>query len=487
MTTKADQRRRLGWYGSLVLGLLLPLSLVAAEDRAQWQQPDRVMQDLNLTTHACVADIGCGSGYFTFRLAQAVGPQGKVLAVDVSDKALMPVRQRIEQEHLTNIEVVVSASRDAKLAAASVDAALLCNMLHDVDASDRLPLLQSAVRAIKPGGKLFLIDFARGRGVKVHPDEKLLSREDLLKLFTEAGLVLDAEFHYLKQQVFLRFRKPTGELSPPTKPQVLDVWPGKAPGEKGDVGEDQAVPSSKEAQPVKRVTNVTRPTITVFRPADQTTGTAVLICPGGGYNHLAFDKEGEEVAAWLNTLGVTGIVLKYRVPPRKDQPRHLAPLQDAQRAMSLVREYAAEWKLDPQRIGILGFSAGGHLAAATATNHDQRQYEALDDTDKLGCRPDFAVLVYPAYLTGGERLTPEIRVDERTPPCFFVHATNDRISPENSLKMYSALRNAKVPAEMHVYVTGGHGFGLRPSSNPCSTWPQRCEQWMNSQGLLGGR
>lgn len=271
-------------------------------------------------------------------------------------------------------------------------------------------------------------------------------------------------------------------------PSTLAVWPGTAPGEKGDIGPEQFQPPHKEPRPIQRLTNVTHPTITVHKPdAAKDTGTAVVICPGGGYGILAVDLEGDEVAQWLNSIGVTGIVLKYRVPARKNQPRHLAPLQDAQRAVSLVRAHAAEWKIAADRIGILGFSAGGHLSAAAATNWDQRQYEPLDDVDRVSCRPDFAVLVYPAYLIQKDgSLSPEIRVSAKTPPVFFVHAGNDGISPENSIRMFLALRAAKVPGELHVYATGGHGFGLRTSPNPCCTWPERCRDWLKSQGLLGG-
>jgi len=272
------------------------------------------------------------------------------------------------------------------------------------------------------------------------------------------------------------------------KPLTLDVWPGPAPDEKGDLGEEKVLPPRKGEVPVKRLTNVTRPTITLYRPdraAD--TGASVVICPGGGYHILAIDKEGDEVAAWLNSIGVTGIVLKYRVPARKDQPRHLAPLQDAQRAVSLVRSRAEAWKLDPQRIGILGFSAGGHLAAAASTNFDRRQYEPIDEVDKVPCRPDFTVLVYPAYLVKEEKLSPEIRVNAKTPPAFFVHAGNDRISPENSICTYLALRRSGVAAELHVFGAGGHGFGLRPSEHAVSGWPRLCGRWMKSQGLLEKR
>ena len=188
----------------------------------------------------------------------------------------------------------------------------------------------------------------------------------------------------------------------PQKALTLDVWPGKAPGDTGEIAPEKELESKPGKPSVKRITNVSRPTLTVFRPAkDKDTGAAVVIAPGGGYNILAWDLEGEEVAAWLNSVGVTGIVLKYRVPRRPDQPKDkppIGPLQDAQRALSLVRSKAPEWGIDPKRIGILGFSAGGHLTAAAATNFDKRAYESIDTVDKVSCRPDFAVLVYPAYL-----------------------------------------------------------------------------------------
>jgi CubicO group peptidase (beta-lactamase class C family)/acetyl esterase/lipase len=290
------------------------------------------------------------------------------------------------------------------------------------------------------------------------------------------------------QRLAVAALRPAGE-----KHQVLSVWPGKVPGENGQIGEEKVQESRPNEKPVKRLTNVSKPTITIFRPArDKDTGAAVVICPGGGYNILAWDLEGEEVASWLNSVGVTGIVLKYRVPRRPDQPRDkppLGPLQDAQRALSLVRSRAGEWGLDPQRIGILGFSAGGHLAAAAATNFDKRAYEPVDDIDKVSCRPDFAVLVYPAYLIarGKDELSPDIRVRKECPPMFLVHAGDDPISAENSVRMYLALKRVGVKAELHVYASGGHGFGLRPSRQPCSTWPQRCADWMRSQGILKPR
>lgn len=274
------------------------------------------------------------------------------------------------------------------------------------------------------------------------------------------------------------------------KPLVLEVWPGKAPGETGAIGAEKFLDQKPGEKPVKRLTNVTRPTISVYRPTKvKDTGAAVVIAPGGGYNILAWDLEGEEVAEWLNSIGVTGIVLKYRVPRRPDDPKDGAPigaLQDAQRALSLVRSKADDWKIDPHRIGMLGFSAGGHLTAALATNNEKRVYEPIDGIDKVSCRPDFAVLIYPGGVLekGKDTLRSDIRVTKDTPPMFFAHASNDPVSVENSVALYLALKQAKVPAEMHLYASGGHGFGLRKSDQPCSTWPQTCADWMRGRGVL---
>jgi acetyl esterase/lipase len=278
---------------------------------------------------------------------------------------------------------------------------------------------------------------------------------------------------------------------PAAKPLTLNVWPSKALGEKGEVAPEKVQkPKSGDKHPVTRITNVTVPTLTVYRPArDKDTGAAVLIAPGGGYHILAWDLEGVEVARWLNSIGLTGIILKYRVPRRAGTPDNVAPpqaLMDAQRAMSLVRSKARGWGIDPKRIGMLGFSAGGHLTAWTATNFDKRAYGALDEVDEESCRPDFAVLIYPAWLMkkGKDELARDIRVSKKTPPTFFAHAGDDGVSVDNSVIMYRALRKAGVPAELHVYASGGHGFGLRPSKKPCSTWPQRCAEWMMARGLL---
>lgn len=275
-----------------------------------------------------------------------------------------------------------------------------------------------------------------------------------------------------------------------SEPPVVPVWPGKPPGEVEALGEEVLTGPKQATAPEKWVRTVSLPTMTIYRPApDKDTGASVIIAPGGGYYLLAWDKEGTEVAERFNAMGVTGIVLKYRVPRRKGTANDVAPpqaLMDAQRAVSKVRFMAKEWKLDPDRIGMLGFSAGGHLTAWTATNSDERSYEPIDDADKVSCRPDWCVLVYPAYLLKPktEELAADIRVSKDTPPCFFVHASDDPIRSENSAIMYVALRKAVVPAELHIYGKGGHGFGLRKSDNAICEWPTRCEEWLKSRGIL---
>jgi acetyl esterase/lipase len=274
------------------------------------------------------------------------------------------------------------------------------------------------------------------------------------------------------------------------KALTLDLWPGKAPGDAGDLGPEKVQLTKPGGWP-KSITNVSRPTISVHRPpSDKNTGVAVIVAPGGGYNNLAWDHEGEQVAQWLNSLGVTGILLKYRVP-RRGETKGPPPqaLMDAQRALSVVRSKAKEWQIDSKRIGMLGFSAGGHLTAWASTNFDRRAYEPVDDADKVSCRPDFAVLIYPGGVVGkgSKELSPEIRVTKETPPPFFAHAGDDRVPSENSVLMYLALHKVGVPADLHIYASGGHGFGLRPTGQPCSTWPQRCADWLRAIHVLEAR
>lgn len=282
-------------------------------------------------------------------------------------------------------------------------------------------------------------------------------------------------------------------------PLVVDLWPGQVPGDNpSTIGPEKFLELKVNGKtyevggkPTKWLTNVTHPTITLRRPPkDRDNGTAVLICPGGGYHNLGWDVEGEEVAAWLNSLGVTGVILKYRVPRRpgdvKGEPAP-GPLKDAQRAVSLVRSRAKEWGIDPQRIGMVGFSAGGHLALAAATHFDKRAYDPSDDVDQVSCRPDFAIAAYSGYLAVKDtyELAPYIRVPAETPPVFLVHASDDTISDvANSVVMYQALKRAKVPVELHVYASGGHGFAVRDVGQPCSTWTRNCVDWLRSRGVL---
>ena len=281
-------------------------------------------------------------------------------------------------------------------------------------------------------------------------------------------------------------------------PLVVDIWPGKAPDDAGIAGEEKFIelkvggkPYEVAGKPTHWITNVRKPTLTIYpAPKDNNTGVAMLICPGGGYHNLGWDVEGEEVAAWLNSIGITGIIVKYRCPRRPGDvvgEPPLGPLKDAQRAVSLVRGKASEWGIDPKKIGIVGFSAGGHLAGATATNFDRRTYEPIDDVDKVSCRPDFAVMLYSGYfkVKGKDELSPTIRAPAGIPPLFIVHASDDRISEvEHSVTMYLAMKRAGAPVELHVYATGGHGFGVRKLDQPCAGWTQRCIEWMRNGEIL---
>ncbi len=278
--------------------------------------------------------------------------------------------------------------------------------------------------------------------------------------------------------------------APPTttaaEPPVALLWPAGAPGAKG----------GEEAD---------KPTLTIYLPPrDKATGAAVVICPGGGYGNLAMDHEGHQVAQWLNSNGVAGFILKYR--HRGTGYGHPAPLRDAQRAIRLVRSRANEWGVLPDRIGIMGFSAGGHLASTAGTHFDKGKPDAADPIDRSSCRPDFMILVYPVislaepFSHGGSRrnllgtqpaadlvenLSNEKRVTPETPPTFLLHTDQDSGVPaENSVYFYLALRRAKVPAEMHIYAKGPHGFGLGKKGEPVSTWPDRCVDWMRGLGLL---
>lgn len=275
-------------------------------------------------------------------------------------------------------------------------------------------------------------------------------------------------------------------------PKEIPLWPAGAPGEKGGIGEERDMTKPTEnlvgGKRVIRLGNVSNPTITLYpAPTDKANGAAVLVCPGGGYSILALDLEGTEVCEWLNSIGVTGVLLKYRVPKRAGLEKHTAALQDAQRAMGMARHRAKEWGLDPTRLGVLGFSAGGHLSATLASGAGQRSYPAVDAADQASCRPDFSVLIYPAYLTlkdDGDKVAPEVQVTSNTPPAFIAIAQDDPVRMENVLFYTLALKKEKVPVELHLYPTGGHGYGLRHSKDLVSSWPDRAADWMRSRGLL---
>jgi acetyl esterase/lipase len=269
------------------------------------------------------------------------------------------------------------------------------------------------------------------------------------------------------------------------EPRVILLWPAGAPGAQGDLDED-------------------KPTLSIYLPpADRATGVGVVVCPGGGYRNLAIDHEGQQIARWLNSFGVAAFVLKYRLGPRYHHP---APLQDAQRALRHVRLQAADYRVDPGRIGIWGFSAGGHLASTAGTHFERGNPAATDAYERISSRPDFLILGYPVislttefthegsrrFLLGenpdpalADNLSNDKQVTAETPPTFLFHTNEDKTVPaENSVLFYLALRRAGVPAEMHIYERGQHGVGLAPTDRVLSSWPQRLADWMYSRGLL---
>ena len=276
----------------------------------------------------------------------------------------------------------------------------------------------------------------------------------------------------------------------PPAPVVVDLWPGVAPGEKGNIPPEKLEPARpKENPPIQRLGNVSKPSIMIMKPAPEIdTGAAVIIAPGGGYTILAWEHEGTMVADYLNKLGVTAVVLKYRVPRRPDAPKDSPPVwayQDAQRAVGIVRSRAKEWGIDSKRIGMLGFSAGGHLTAWTCCNTEKRAYDSVDEADQASCRPDCAVLIYPGSLTDKEgKLKGEIAVTKTMPPCFLAVAMDDDGPLVSSLALSKALRDNKVSVELHVYSMGGHGFGMKAGDQPYNSWHIRCGEWMRAQGYL---
>jgi len=305
----------------------------------------------------------------------------------------------------------------------------------------------------------------------------------------------------------------------------VPIWPGAVPDAQPVAGPEVAKTTGKEflvaGRPAVGVSPVSRPAMTVYSPNGKNTGAAVVVFPGGGYLDLAIDLEGTEVCDWLTSKGITCVLLKYRVPGEPGYPKP-APypksgpypespmaLEDAQRTMGLVRFHAAEWHIDAHKIGVLGFSAGGHLSAAISTHFEKRLYPTVDAADKESCRPDFAVAIYPGHLSmsaaewdaqqGAKKfelhypattdkdlgLNPDVPVTRQTPPTFLLQAEDDHVDNVNdSLAYYIALKNAGVPVEMHLYAQGGHAFGLRRTELPITAWPQLVETWLATIGMI---
>lgn len=298
-----------------------------------------------------------------------------------------------------------------------------------------------------------------------------------------------------------------GAQSSPWEPSPghtqLPLWPGAVPDARVPAGPERVDTTFNEPLVGGRVwiyvSNVSRPTLTVYSPTGANTGAAVVVFPGGGYQILAIDLEGTEVCDWLTAKGITCVLLKYRVPRsgpswQRDcncriNPKPQPALEDAQRAMGLVRLHAAEWHIDPHKIGVLGFSAGGHLVAAISNSYEKRLYREVDAADRESRRPDFAVALYPGHLwiRGARELAfnPDIHVTRRTPPTFLLQAETDSIDNVNqSLVYYIALKNAGVPTEMHLYADGGHAFGLRRTKDPITEWPALVEKWLGTIGII---
>ena len=300
----------------------------------------------------------------------------------------------------------------------------------------------------------------------------------------------------------LRAQAPVWQPSPGHA--QVPIWPGAVPDAAAVIpsGPETLESDPKDligGKPVQSVSNVTRPTMTVYSPKGENTGAAVVVFPGGGYQILAIDLEGTEVCDWLTSRGITCVVLKYRVPDSGPayhddchcniHPKAPTALEDAQRTLGLVRFHAAEWHIDPQKIGVLGFSAGGHVVANISTHFAQRAYAPVDAADKVSCRPDFAVAIYPGHMlentTKEFELNPEIPVTDKTPPTFLLQAEDDNVDGvKQSLVYYIALKNAGVPVEMHLYAEGGHAFGLRRTELPITAWPALVETWLGTIGMI---
>ena len=267
--------------------------------------------------------------------------------------------------------------------------------------------------------------------------------------------------------------------------KVIKLFPQGAPGEKTQLVESGSTDGRKVANKTAlRLSNVSTPDIKIYTPPQgKATKAAMIVCPGGGYNILSYDMEGSEICEWLNGLGITAVLLKYRVPRREGQEKHVVPLQDVQRALRYIRTHAATMNLDPQKIGVMGFSAGAHLSVMASTAYDSPTYAPIDEIDNVSCKPNFCLLVYPAYLSAKDfQLAPEVKVTPQTPPTMIVQTQDDKNYIDSSIFYYYALKQNKVPVTMHLYSKGGHGYGLRNTGAPVNEWPRRAETWLKALG-----
>lgn len=267
---------------------------------------------------------------------------------------------------------------------------------------------------------------------------------------------------------------------------VFELWPKGAPEPSGFTSEPETEVPKKTPDDVMRLTNVTKPTITLYKP-EKPNGTVVIVCPGGGYKILAYEHEGTQTCEWLNSLGVTAVLLKYRVPARNPEKPEVEPVQDIQRAIGMVRHHAEEWGVKADRVGVLGFSAGGNLCALAAVGDIKPSYEFDEALDVKDVKPNFAMLIYPAYLTPKDKpfeLKSDFKVTKESPQVLLIHAHDDPITPTGSALLYLEYKKAGVPAELLIFSKGGHGYGMKKSGNPVNEWPARAADWLKSAGLL---
>lgn len=321
-----------------------------------------------------------------------------------------------------------------------------------------------------------------------------MKRNSLNPSLAALGITLASQATYAQTHVW----------QPSAGHKQIPIWPGRVPDAQPTKPESLSV--SKRLIAGKRfldIDNVSKPTITVYSPKGRNTEAAVLVFPGGGYRGLAIDLEGTEICDWLTSRGITAVLLKYRVPysgpywdeklEREVEPKAPMALEDVQRAMGLVRLNAKRWRIDPHKVGVIGFSAGGHMAAAISTHFRKRLYPAVDAADKQSCRPDFAMAIYPGHLWGWTPkenpnfdLNPDIatHITRQTPPTFLIQAEDDHVDSVNdSLVYYVALKKAGVPVEIHLYAHGGHAFGLRRTEFPITGWPRLAETWLKTIGM----